>query len=221
MSYIWENYSVTKNFELAKKNFVPYTEVFNASGDNVKVNILYRFASVFNSMSDVIVNDILKNGVKEDKYSNILFHLLANIDFYSGITEKDCELMLIDSEIKHEIYGVDVQLYNKLIFRHKYKLLSYMFIKKIEKNRKCLFFDCLNELFDMTVYYSKFEDTYIIQIWSEQNIEFGEKSKYSALQLFEIVKEMLCDYWLKIEVYWNNPIGIIGYYIEVENTIII
>lgn len=222
MSYIWEKYRTDKKFVLAKKNFVPYTEVFNSAGETSRVNIFYRFSQIYDCLADFIVEEMGKGERQIDECANILFHLLANIDFYSGITQRECALMLIDRDIRAGKYGLEISVYERLIFPHRHKILSYLAVKREEKNRRCLFFDCLNELFEVTLYYSEFADTYFVQMWVEEDKEFGDAgNKYTAAQLYETARELFCDFWLKVEVYWNIPIGIIGEGVEIGNTMIV
>lgn len=211
MSYLWENYSVDNNYELAVRGFSPYLEIFKNVSGNVKVNILYRFADIYSKILDSDENFIEKyeKDVKLREAFHIFFHMLANIDFYSGITGKEAYMIKIEKEISSGRYGIDSELFAQLLFEHKYALLSYLCLKIHHKNRRCFFFDFLSEVFGAESLYSEWKDTYIVQIGCSKELRYGENEGYCAEQLYELAKELLCDFWLAVEVYWEIPIGVI------------
>ena len=94
-------------------------------------------------------------------------------------------------------------------------------MKKETKYSNNYFFDCLSELLPIQVYYSEDKDTYIVQICQSENKMFGEGKNYTAKELYEYAKYLLCDYWIAVEDYWEVPIGICGNTMQVDNIQII
>lgn len=219
MSYLWENYDIENEYKLAKKNFVPYTEIFKYEDKTARVNILFRFSEIYSGLSDYIVENVSVDEL--DKNMNVLFHMLANIDFYTGMSKKDIEMLQIYDDITEGVYGIDIELFKKLEYKHKYMILYYMYLRKKEKNKKCIFFDCLSEIFQSTFFYSKFMGIYIVQMPQKKEKIFGEENKYTALQLYELIKEMMCDYWLEVECYWKMPIAICDESIQIDKVQIV
>lgn len=207
MSYIWEKYDSKKEYELATRSFCPYTEVLQTINNISSVNIMYRFSKIKYSLEEYSDSESLLDCNLDKDGFNTLFHLLANIDFFSGLSSEDFERMDIYSNIQDGLYGIDVVLFNNLSFCHKYKLLSYMLLKKRQEGRRNLFFDCITELFDAELDYSEFADTYIIQF--QVKADYMWEGKYSAKDLYNLIKELLCDFWIKVEDYWYVPIGIV------------
>lgn len=218
MPYLWENYSVDNHYSLAVNNFCPYTEIFQMSGRNAKVNILHRFGGIFEKISAFVI-DVLheETGLLSD-YMDALFHILANIDFYLGITEKEIEILRMVKDIQAGAYGIDRSVFDQLLFEHKYSLLSYVYLKQCSDNRTCYFFDFLVEIFRARLYYSELKDTYIVQIATNQDELFGLGGTYCAGQLVSLAQELLCDFWLNVEIYWGAPIAVIGEPIVVDET---
>ena len=209
MAYLWEDYNLKNEYLLATKSFCPYTEIFETVNNVSRVNILYRFTKIRDSLSDYFESEEKLKREIGDKGFNTLFHVLANIDFYAGLSEKDFRMMKIYEEVCDGLYGVDVALFKKMTFEHRYKILSYMILRKENRNRKNLFFDCITELFDVSLNYSEFEDIYILQLWCNPDKVYGTDGGYTAKQLYDLAKEMLCDFWINVEDYWKNPIGIL------------
>lgn len=207
MAYLWEDYDLKNEYVLALQNFCPYTEIFQTVNNVSRVNLLYRFSKVRDSLDDCfeskekIQNSIGRNGF------DTLFHLLANIDFFAGISLEDFQMMHIYNEICSGYYGIDTDLFERLSFRHKYKLLSYMLLRRNNEGRDNLFFDCITELFDAGLYFSEFADTYIIQIHGKK--DYIWEGNYTSQELYNLTKELLCDFWVNTEVYWEIPIGIV------------
>lgn len=212
MSYIWENYDVKNDFKVVRKNFVPYTEIFNMplANDQIKVNILYRFADIYYKLRDDELDE------KEvEILENTLIHLLANFDRFSGVSKKEVLMLSTYEEIKKGYYGINPESFDALDFAHKYIILSYMNMQV--KKRTCYFFDCISEIFNTRIYYSEIKDTYIVNMTENANNWYGDEKKYTAKELYDIAKELLCDFWLKVEDYWAVPIGIINKEMYIDN----
>lgn len=208
MAYLWEDYNTKREYVLALQKYCPYTEIFQTVNNVSKVNLSYRFAIVRDSLIDCSKSEgSIQNIIGKEGF-NTLFHMLANIDFFSGLTARDFQMMEIYEEICLGYYGIDAALFQKLSFEHKYKILSYMRMREEDGCRKNVFFDCITELFKVSLDYSEFSDTYIIQFHSRRNYVWNEK--YTSYELYQLVKELLCDFWLKVEDYWRIPIGIVG-----------
>lgn len=219
MPFIWEKYDSKREYELATRNFCPYTEVLQTVNNISNVNIMYRFSKIKYLLEEYSDSENLINCILDKDGFNTLFHLLANIDFFSGLSSEDFERMDIYIDIQKGLYGIDNDLFNRLSFAHKYKLLSYMLLGKNNKGRNNLFFDCITELFEVELDYSEFKETYIIQICIAEDYEF--EGRYTAGELYMLTKELLCDFWINVTEYWQIPIGIIGEEIHIDNIQII
>lgn len=219
MAYLWEDYKTKNEYVLALQKFCPYTEIFQTVNNVSRVNLLYRFSKVKDSLSDCFESeDTLKNSIGQKGFDT-LFHLLANIDFFTGISVQDLQMMDIYDEICSGYYGIDVELFKKLKFEHKYKILSYMLLRRNDECRNNLFFDCVTELFQVSLNYSEFADTYIIQVHGKR--DYLWEDSYTSQDLYNLVKELLCDFWLKVEVCWYTPIGILGDEMKIDKIQII
>lgn len=207
MAYLWEGYELKNEYKLAVQKFCPYTEIFQTVNNVSKVNLLYRFSKIKDSLEDCFESKEKLDETIGDNGFNTLFHILANIDFFAGITLQDFQMMHIYDEICNGFYGVDISLFERLSFEHKYKLLSYMHLCIEDDHRNNLFFDCITELFDVNLNYSEFADTYIIQINGKK--DYVWEGNYTSQELYNLSKELLCDFWVNVEVYWNIPIGIV------------
>lgn len=209
MSYLWEDYSVNENYSLAVRGFSPYMEVFHSVDGNARVNIMHRFEEFYGRVSELVLDSEYEGNVSLKNAFHVLFHMLANVDFYSGLTLKDAYMMKMEKEILVGRYGMDTELFGRLSLKHRYTLLSYLYLKRNDKNKGCLFFDFLTDVFGARLMYSEFADTYIVQIGCKKEMCFDEDERYCAGQLYELAKDALCDFWLAVEVYWDVPIGII------------
>lgn len=217
MSYIWENYSIDNTYKLALKNYCPYTEVFEMVNGTAKVNIVYRFFKVYTYLFEGIETEEQLMKIFKEEDFNMIFHILANIDMYSGLSLKDIEMLKIYLDICNGLYGINPEYFEHMEFEHKYKLLSYIHLRQEQQNCNNYFFDCLSELFPIQVYFSENKDTYIVQIWNDENKVFSATKEYTAKELYECTKYLLCDYWINVEVYWKIPIGICGDVMKVDN----
>lgn len=207
MAYLWEDYELKNEYVLALQNFCPYTEIFQTVNNISRVNLLYRFSKVRDSLGDCFESkEKIQNSIGKRGFDT-LFHLLANIDFFAGISLQDFRMMNIYDEICSGYYGIDVSLFGRLSFVHKYKLLSYMLLRRNNEYRSNLFFDCITELFDVNLNYSEFADTYIIQMRGKK--DYLWEGNYTSQELYNLAKELLCDFWVNVEVYWDIPIGIV------------
>lgn len=219
MAYLWEDYDLKNEYELAVQNFCPYTEIFQSVNNVFRVNLLYRFSKVKESLEDCFESKEKLYETIGDNGFNTLFHILANIDFFTGITLQDFQMMHIYDEICGGFYGIDTHLFERLSFSHKYKLLSYMLWRIKDECRNNLFFDCITELFDVNLNYSVFADTYIIQVNGKKDYVWG--GGYTSQELYNLTKDLLCDFWVNVEVYWNIPIGIIDDEMRIDSIQII
>lgn len=215
MSYLWEDYDLRNEYVLALKGFCPYTEIFQSIDNVSRVNLLYRFFKIKNCLDDCFESEHkLKENLGENGI-NTMFHILANIDFFSGLSKDIIQMMSIYDEICNGYYGIDTKLFNKLTFKHTYKLLSYILLKKQSKGRDNLFFDCITELFDVDLNYSESTNTYIIEFKGDS--DYMWRGDYSSKELYTLIKQVLCDFWIKVEDYWKVPIGIVGDEMRIDN----
>ena len=43
------------------------------------------------------------------------------------------------------------------------------------------------------------------------------RGDYSSKELYTLIKQVLCDFWIKVEDYWKVPIGIVGDEMRIDN----
>ena len=89
---------------MAEKVFSPYIEVLNGFEKVVEVNWRIRFINFFNKLYQYQGKE---NYEKEnyEKEIDIIFHILAIIDDYSGITAAELKNYILEDEVTHGCYG--------------------------------------------------------------------------------------------------------------------
>lgn len=207
MSYIWDDYSVENTYYLAERDFSPYMECMNTQTAGREVNGLFRFDCVFDRLTE-----FWKEGVKEREEISILFHILANYDLLSGLTEMDICMILQEEMILTGYYGTGSRtLYERLNTHQKYTLLHYMEKRRRCGSRKTYAYEAASELLHGGLYYSCKSEYLLIFIPHEKREKSAEGSECTFEELYELWKSLFFDYWTEIEAVWKRHFGVIGF----------
>lgn len=207
MNYIWNEYSVDNTYCLARKDFSPYLECLNTQVIAREVNALFRFGSIF----QCLMNHIQEDNDKKKELS-LLFHILANYDLLSGLTELDIYMMMQEEVILAGYYGEKNKvIYESLSLHQKYILLKYMEQRRRCKSRKGYIGASASELLGAVLYYSCKSNYLLIFIPFKKDEKSAENSDCTFESLYQLWKSLFLDYWTEIEDVWKNHFGIIGF----------
>lgn len=207
MSYIWDDYSVENIYYLAQKDFSPYMECLNTQTAGREVNGMFRFAGIFDRLVES-----WRDGVKEKEEISLLFHILANYDRLSGLTETDICMILQEEMIIKGLYGIrNKTLYERLNTHQKYIILKYKEQKRICSSRKVYACESASELLHAVFYYSCKSEYLLIFIPHEKKEKSAEGSECTFEELYELWKSLFLDYWTEIETVWKRHFGVIGF----------
>lgn len=211
MSYIFESYSLDREYRLALKDFSPYIECMDITRPVREVNGLFRFGSIFLSVLDKMQEDEIADGSYRQEIS-ILFHLLANLDFLSGLTRTDLCMLLREEEILTNSYGRQVRkLYEDLSQRQKYVCLAYMELRRQCHAIKGYACEAMRELLDAVMYYSEKKDQLYIWIPHAAEAKSASDSNCTYEQLYELLACLFLDYWLTVQTVWGRHLGIVDF----------
>ena len=200
LSYIWENYNVDKEYKMAEKVFSPYIEVLNGFEKVVEVNWRIRFINLFNKL--------YQYQGKEDyeKEIDIIFHILAIIDDYSGIIAAELENYILEDEVTHGCFGKKARTLYIQVNNQKpedcFCILKYLQLAIKSKQQNNLFFVALAELFSVSRIHTT-NVNHVVVFIAEEKSDFNEKK-------LELLKELLLDFWVDIEVVWRESYGVVG-----------
>lgn len=206
MSYLWDGYSVDLTYCLAEKEFSPYAECLSVHSREREVNGLFRFGHIFSRLERHREG---KDGEKEAV--SLLFHILANYDFLSGVTKQDISMGMQEEMILQEYYGSRIRtLYGKLARHQKYVVLKYMEKRRVSQGRKGYAFEAACELLGGILYYSCKSRCLLIFIPAARGDKSGEDGGCTCEEVYELWKDLFLDYWMEIEPVWRRHFGIIG-----------
>lgn len=212
MSYISDNYNVSKRFELESKNFSPYIECWQNNQSVATVNGLFRFADIIQTLVSTI--DIEK--VQEKEYSDAfstLFHILANYDFLSGLCKNDLENLVIEKDILQGMLGSKVtEFYHDLDFHGKIRLLELIKKRNISVGRKCYAHDALRTFLGSELqYYAESVDEIIYYIPLESKAKNQFCRNMDNENVYEVLGYLFFDLHQKHRAIWTIPMGIIDF----------
>ncbi len=207
MNYIFDDYSVDNTYCLALNNFSPYAECLNTDGAEREVNGLFRFSDIFKRLAGY-----LEERMDISDEISVLFHILANYDLLSGMTEMDIHMILWEEMIQGGYCGDrDRELYEKLNAHQKYIILKYMEDRRRCDFRKSYAYEAARKLLSAVFYYSCERECLLIFIPLAKEEKSGEDSECTCGELYELWKSMFLDYHMKAEAVWEKHFGIIGY----------
>lgn len=204
MSYIWQGYNKNKKFKIPKKILSPYVEVWDAERDIVEVNSNYRFPNIFKELIGYDSSQNIEFDKYKDEIINIIFHFLVYLDKKKGFDKEIVILKIIEDEIIRGLYGKNVKKYFQSL-NEKDKKIILRNLKKFNEaeQRKDIFMNVIKEVFVYaSIYHFQEINKTILCI-------FKEKSEINSNK-YELICELFLDMEQKIEVVWNEKIGIIG-----------
>ena len=190
---------------MAEKVFSPYIEVLNGFEKVVEVNWRIRFINFFNKLYQYQGKE---NYEKEnyEKEIDIIFHILAIIDDYSGITAAELKNYILEDEVTHGCYGEKARTLYVQVNNQKpedgFCILKYLQLAIESKQQNNLFFVALAELFSVSRIHTT-NVNHVVVFIAEEKSDFYEKK-------LELLKELLLDFWVDIEVVWREPYGVVG-----------
>ncbi len=209
MSYLFERYSTVLEYRLALQDVSPYMECTDTAGTVRKINGLFRFGTMFTR----IVKRMQQEGIEEASCRapiNVLFHLLANLDLISGLTQMDINMLLREEEILSERYGQQAkELYQGLSSDQKYCCLRYMQLRRQSGIRKSYAYEAMQKLLDAVFYYSEQKEKLYIWIPHEKEAQ-SAPAGLSCGQLYRLLACLFLDYWMPVQAVWGKPFGVIG-----------
>ena len=171
---------------MAEKVFSPYIEVLNGFEKVVEVNWRIRFINFFNKLYK--------------------YHILAIIDDYSGITAAELKNYILEDEVTHGCYGEKARTLYVQVNNQKpedgFCILKYLQLAIELKQQNNLFFVALAELFSVSRIHTT-NVNHVVVFIAEEKSDFNEKK-------LELLKELLLDFWVDIEVVWREPYGVVG-----------
>lgn len=214
MSYLWENYDVDKEYKLCEKLLTPSLEVTNERANSV--NALVRFPEVVDKICksfDVTSYDQLEIFSENQQWKavwNCFFHIVANLDRYSGITYTEICMLKHEKDILNEIYGkINREIYLKLNEENRSILLRYMSFERRESLKNDYYLEVLSKIFLVNAYYSDEREKLVIHIHQNKgDIENGNMC--TNLEIFELFSYFFEDILLDSKVVWGKPFGIVG-----------
>lgn len=213
MSYIWNDYSNQKYYELAVENIVSGVEVWNTETKNTLVNVLPRLFDLFFSKSFIdseekynnLVDDY-KNNPEYKDFFNLIIHFQSMFDRNSGFSIYDIYSMYIEKRILNNEFGEKIkELYLSCNSETRYILLNCYSEYLLSGNRKNMFEKFLELNYKLiNIYHQKSSEVTYVYIHKEKN----EKD----IDTVNLAKYFLCDIKRNIEIMWEGEhLPFIGY----------
>lgn len=213
MSYIWNNYSNEKNYEIAIDNIVSGIEVWDIESKKTFVNVLPRlFDLVFPQEyinTEEKYNDLISDYSQNPEFQNIfniIIHFQVMCDRNSGFTKYDIYSMIIERLIFNNKFGENIRnMYLKLNSNQRYLLLNSYSEYLLSDNKRNMFERFLELNFQTTnVYHQQSSEVTYIYIHEEKTEE--------NINLVKLAKFFLCDMKRIIEIMWKGEhLPFIGY----------
>lgn len=210
MSYIWENYSEKREYQIDEK-ICPYIEVINADVHLVSVNPLIRFSKLFNATYNCDDNESfaiesLTNIIGEEggrNIINILFHYLSQLDRMKGLDPSQRLIEKIRDEIESGMWGRKAKhLFQGLTLSDRDCIL-YHLTRRITDDKQSFFMETVGMLFPISsLCFDTKTRLYYLYIGNDE-------TDYNVNKL-ELVKTLFWTINRKLNVVWNYHYGIIG-----------
>lgn len=210
MSYIWENYSEEKEYQIDEK-ICPYIEVINANTHLVSVNPLIRFSKLFNatyncdgkesfamdSLAEIIGGEGVKNIV------NILFHYLSQIDRMKGLDSSQRLIEKIRDEIESGMWGRKAQHLFVGLTESDRDCILYYLSRRMTDDKQSFFMETVGMLFPISsLCFETKTSLYYLYIGNDE-------TDYNVNKL-ELIKTLFWTINRKLNVVWNYHYGIVG-----------
>ena len=199
MAYIWEDYSVDKQFNIGER-ICPYIEVIDNRLNYVDVNPMIRFVEI----ADIIKNELFQKLFDNPAIiENIIFHYLAQLDRTKGFSYYQRIIEGLRIEIEDGYWGGSVKkLWERLKRTDQDIILSVLTLRLLSDNQT-YFMEVVGKLFpEASLCYEEATEIYYLYIRSKRN-------EYN-LTLMNIVKELFWSIDKKLIIVWEKHYGIIG-----------
>ncbi len=210
MSYIWENYSEKREYQIDEK-ISPYIEVINANTNLVSVNPLIRFSKIFNATyncgeNETFAMDSLKDELGEEgsrNVINILFHFLAQIDRVKGLDSSQRLMEKVRDEIEFGMWGKKAQhLFSKLTKDDRDRVL-YHLTCRLTDDKQSYFMETIGMMFPISsLCFDTKTNIYYLYIGSDEN-------DYNVNKL-ELIKTLFWTLNRELVIVWNHHYGVVG-----------
>ena len=199
MSYIWQNYSATKDFYIEERPLSPYLEVGNETENKIGVNPVPRFYKIF---APFFKTDFEEKNF--DALENILFHYLAQLDLKSGKHLTSFLESELDKEIREDVFGIEARkIYLSLSENERRIFLIYLQRHESAQGLKNFFFQAVAQFFlGSKFYFYEPEKKFLICL-----PYFETEHRKNLLDLLVF---FLFDMGAAYEFFWNCHFGVIG-----------
>ena len=199
MSYLWKNYERYNKFCVDDRPMSPYLEVNYINGKRVGVNVLIRFCEIFEPLFEL--DD---HSERYGALENCLLHYLAQLDLESGLHAVSFAEHALDVELLNGYYGREAkELYELLSDEERRILLIYLQRHNAAQGRRSFFFDAVSAFFPSTKsWFHEFEGKFLFCIPAPETEH--------NLKLIELLKILLLDMEVELEIFWGNHFGLIG-----------
>lgn len=219
-SFIW--FPLTSYYEVANENISfkvaekisPYLELNDTSINNlndkkvIEINPYYRYSKeVYNIL---IPDNYYSDNNLIDKFLNINFHILGELDLYVGQNKKDIYVKEIIKGIKNGDLGEDLKKYIKLFKGYEQHMIADLLYEMYNGlNMVDSFKKVIKLIFPDSIIYDN--------ITSKKNlILYLNYPEIENRKKFKVIKRIFFPIGLDIDVFWETHFGVIGYPITMK-----
>lgn len=210
MSYIWENYSEKREYQIDDK-ICPYIEVLNANTNLVSVNPLIRFSKIFNATYNCGYNELFAIDTLSDEIGdggarniiNILFHYLAQIDKMKGLDSSQRLIEKLRDEIEAGMWGKKAQLLFSRLTETDRDCILYHLARRITDDKQSFFMETIGMLFPISsLCFDKKTHFYYLYIGCSETDYNVSKLELIITLFWTLNRELL--------IVWNHHYGVVG-----------
>ncbi|MBC2857065.1 hypothetical protein H3N56_11540 [Cetobacterium sp. 2A] len=219
-SFIW--YPLTSYYEISDENVTfkiaekisPYLELNDVSinklknKEEIEINPYYRFSK---EVHDILTPDNYQSDKNLiDKFVNINFHILGEVDLYVGQNKKDIYVKEILKGIKNGELGDDLKE-NILLFKGYEQHMIADLLYEMYNNLNMI--DSFKKIIKLI-----FPDSIIYDNISSQKklILYLNYSRSENRKKIKIIKRIFFPIGLEIDIFWETHFGVIGYPITMK-----
>lgn len=186
MTWLWQNYQPDGLYRVDWRPLSPALEV---SEDPRSVNILLRFEKIFQHLAEA---GICGNMALEDA----LLRFLALLDLSCGLDARELELLRLDEEILHGLWGEDAQKWYEGLESQEQRNLLHL-LREQEKTHQPLFDRAIAIFFPNSRAY-KLEKT------GEILLSIPKKKCVDAINRVALIQALFLPFRQSLSVYWQK-----------------
>lgn len=219
-SFIW--FPLTSYYEVADENISfkvaekisPYLELNDTSINKlndkevIEINPYYRFSK---EVQNILIPDNYYSDINIiDKFININFHVLGEVDLYIGQNKKDIYVKEIIKGIKNGNLGEDLKE-NILLFKgyEQHMIADLLYEMYNTLNMIDSFKKIIKLIFPDSIIYDN--------VSSQRNlILYLNYPRIENRKKFKIIKKIFFPIGLDIDVFWETHFGVVGYPITMK-----